>query len=415
MYWRSTRPGAPERPRSFGCGSSTCGTKGFAVTTYNAWDTDFTGDPLLALSTELLADLENSRDSRASPYVQKLKDEVPKLLRAVAPSILSAATHGVLDLTVLQEPGERVDRYKDGVKQLRRFSGELQAAADALSECHGNKPLIVLIDETDRCRPSYAVELLEIAKHLFSVRHVVFALAVNRSELEHSVKALYGQDFDAHGYLRRFLDIDFRLPDPDRGAFVDAMLDAAGINNFLNRTNSQEVRHSLSTFRRMLKGAFSLPQLSLRQVAQAIHRLGLVFASLSENQRLLLMPAAAALILRTLDARLYQEFVTRQFSADQVIGELYKKPAGAAFSRMEGRTLFEAILLVSQGESTEWIQKKCAKLEEQDEPDDAEERAAWRHQQELSRTLRSLDTWRFWKDHFSMAVKRLELFSEDLA
>ncbi len=91
------------------------------------------------------------------------------------------------------------------------------------------RPLIVMIDELDRCRPSYAIELLEVAKHLFSVDHIVFVLAVNRSELAHSIRALYGSDFDAEGYLRRFFDVDFRLPEPDRKSFIDAMMDTQQI------------------------------------------------------------------------------------------------------------------------------------------------------------------------------------------
>ena len=55
----------------------------------------------------------------------------------------------------------------------------------------GEGPLIVMIDELDRCRPSFAVEFLETAKHLFAVDQVVFVLAVNRKELAHAVKALY--------------------------------------------------------------------------------------------------------------------------------------------------------------------------------------------------------------------------------
>ena len=60
-------------------------------------------------------------------------------------------------------------------------------------------------------RPSYAVEPLEVAKYLFSVDHIVFVLAINRSELAYSIQALYGDGFDAKGYLRRFFDVDFQL------------------------------------------------------------------------------------------------------------------------------------------------------------------------------------------------------------
>ena len=49
-----------------------------------------------------------------------------------------------------------------------------------------------MVDELDRCRPSYAVELPEVVKHLFTVDGVVFVIAVNRAELTHSIRALYG-------------------------------------------------------------------------------------------------------------------------------------------------------------------------------------------------------------------------------
>ena len=89
-----------------------------------------------------------------------------------------------------------------------------------------------MIDELDRCRPSYAVELLEIAKHLFSVDRIVFVLAVNRSELVHSIKALYGSEFDAQGYLGRFFDVDIRLPEPEREEFLEALLRAIDFDDY---------------------------------------------------------------------------------------------------------------------------------------------------------------------------------------
>ena len=95
---------------------------------------------------------------------------------------------------------DKLTSYQNVKESIKVFRGTLENIAESLSEEKGH-PLIVIIDELDRCRPSYAVELLENAKHLFSVDHIVFVLAVNRSELVHSVKALYGDGFDALGYL----------------------------------------------------------------------------------------------------------------------------------------------------------------------------------------------------------------------
>ena len=387
--------------------------EGFAATTFNAWDTDFTGDPLLALSAELLEGIEAHGNTQIEDRIEVVRRSVSKLLQATVPSAVSAVTHGFVDVRSFVTPAERLTRYRESTDLFGHLRTDLTAIATTISESRADRPLVVLVDELDRCRPSYAVELLEIAKHLFSIRHVVFALAVNRSELEHSVQALYGRDFDAHGYLRRFFDVDFRLPEPDRDAFVDAMFDTTGIDDHLRRINSPEVQYFLSAFEGMLKEVFFLPRLSIRRVGQAIHRLGFVFASLSEHQQPLIMPIATALILRTLDAELYRGFVTGQLSGDQVIDALYRTPDGEAFRRTKERALFEAILILAQGESNSLIRKRVAEIEAQEEPGDSSAKAAWRHQRRVADILDRLGEWRTWERRFKVAVKRLELFSED--
>ena len=177
------------------------------------------------------------------------------------------------------------------------FRASLGEFATRLAESKHNLPLIVVIDELDRCRPSYAVELLETAKHLFMVDGVVFVLAVNRSELAHSVRAIYGSDFDAPGYLRRFFDVDFRLPDADRQRFLEETLDRAGLQG----DNRDVIKYWLPAF-------FVASDLSLRRIAQSIHRLGVVFASLRSDRPALAFAATMALVMRTLDSDLYSAF-----------------------------------------------------------------------------------------------------------
>ena len=142
------------------------------------------------------------------------------------PGVIRLATAGILDVGQLAEKeiGQalasyaeyQLSRYQDERESVEKFKTVLQEMAATLSKSRDGRPLVVVIDELDRCRPSYAIELLEVAKHLFTVDHIVFALAVNRAELAQSVRALYGASFDGEGYLRRFFDIDFRLPEADR-------------------------------------------------------------------------------------------------------------------------------------------------------------------------------------------------------
>ena len=203
---------------------------------------------------------------------------------------------------------KRLSEYLDTRTSLQTFRASLEELARELAEANHGLPLIVVIDELDRCRPSYAVELLETAKHFFSVDHVVFVLAVNRSELAHSVCAIYGSGFDAPGYLRRFFDVDFRLPDADRQRFLEETLERAGLRG----DDGDVIKYWLPAF-------FVASDLSLRRIAQSIHRLGLVFASLQSDRPSLAFAATMALVMRTLDRDLYWAFAHGEVEERKVL------------------------------------------------------------------------------------------------
>lgn len=84
---------------------------------------------------------------------------------------------------------------------------------DAENNTHLPKKLVIVIDELDRCRPDYALSLLEIIKHFFDVPHVHFVLGANMRELQNSVSARYGAGIDAALYLQKFVTLTMRLPE----------------------------------------------------------------------------------------------------------------------------------------------------------------------------------------------------------
>ena len=179
-----------------------------------------------------------------------------------------------------------------------------------------------MIDELDRCRPSYAVELLEVAKHFFAVDNVVFVLAVNRAELAHAVKAMYGADFDAEGYLRRFFDLDFQLPKPSRKQkFVQDVLETTRLDSILANVESQA---ELPAAKALLEAFLGSPELSLRQVQQATYRLGLMFVLLPAGTALFALAAVIAIVLRTFNFAVYQRFIDGQATDEEVADTVFK-------------------------------------------------------------------------------------------
>ncbi len=329
----------------------------FPVVEFNAWETDFSEEPFIALSTELTEGLKEYANGSMSGKIDNIKGKAKEVARSLIPGIIKAAAAGIplvggeLGLALASLAEEKVNVYEEARESIKSFRSTLQDMANTLSKSKDGRPLVVVIDELDRCRPSYAVELLEVAKHIFAVDHVVFVLGVNRSQLAHSVKALYGDEFDALGYLGRFFDLDFRLPEPGRVEFINAMLQEAGINDCLERPQERhrsiEMEKETEVARNFLQAFFVTPDLSLRQIGQAIHRLGLVFASLREEQPLFARMTIVMFILRVLDFELYQQFVGGEVSDLEVADAVFNLPRIKELRGTDLGDQFEATLIVA--------------------------------------------------------------------
>ncbi len=331
--------------------------RGFPTVEFNAWETDYSSDPFVALSSELTEGLTVSvEDDFVAEKLERLKRAGKEVLVRSVPAIVRIATAGILDVSPLieQELGQllssyaekRLAEYVETKESIEDFRLVLEDFAKTLSARNCSKPLVVFVDELDRCRPSYTVELLEIAKHFFSVDHIVFVLAVNRTELAHSVKAFYGGEFDATGYLRRFIDVDFHLPDPERSKFVNAMFTQTGISPYFGRKGGH-YREPLNRGVGLLQAFFDNPDLSLRRIGQAIHRLGLMQSMLQKESPASLLPVFASLILRTIDTELYRSFFFGQASDLDVATNVFGRSELKALRRTDEGIFFESLLILA--------------------------------------------------------------------
>ena len=398
----------------------------FPVVRFNAWENDFSGDPFVALSTELTEGLHEYKDESLRTKIDKVKNGAKEVLRRAVPGTIQLAAANVpvvgsaLGQAIASYAEGRLAEYQQSQKSVAAFRRVLQDMAEELSTTTEH-PLIVMIDELDRCRPSYAVELLEVAKHLFSVDHIVFVLAVNRSELAHSIRALYGSGFDAGGYLRRFFDVDFRLPAPDRDAFIDARLDAIQISDYFERTSDLNVRadDEEEAVRNLLKGFFGAHDISLRRIAQAIHRLGLVYASLPSSLRSFAITAAVVLIVRTIDQDLYNKFfIRREISDLDVVDGVFSRAVVRDLQQQHEGCLFEAMIILAPRESgpiDSPLLQRYQELVDASGLDHASRNLDQKHAQEVINMVQFrkgvAETQMF---GFKQSVKRLELLSSDL-
>ncbi|MDO4410074.1 MAG: P-loop NTPase fold protein [Akkermansia sp.] len=75
------------------------------------------------------------------------------------------------------------------------------------------RELIIIIDELDRCRPDFALKMIEIIKHLFDENGCKFILVMNKSVICRAIESLYGLNADeSENYLSKYIKTDFQLP-----------------------------------------------------------------------------------------------------------------------------------------------------------------------------------------------------------
>ncbi|MEP3525256.1 MAG: P-loop NTPase fold protein [Hyphomicrobiales bacterium] len=91
-----------------------------------------------------------------------------------------------------------------------------------MEELAKEQKLVIIVDELDRCRPDYALDMLEVMKHFFKVEGVHFILGVNLKQLANSVRARYGEAVEGERYLQKFISITMPLVPPIRQHYGSA-------------------------------------------------------------------------------------------------------------------------------------------------------------------------------------------------
>jgi len=109
--------------------------------------------------------------------------------------------------------------------------------------------LIIFIDELDRCKPEYAIRLLERIKHYFDDERVVFVFSVNISQLQHTIRAYYGDGFDATRYLDKFFDLRVSLPEIDYDMYIRKCFREIQTSYYVDRTCVDVIKYFRFTLR----------------------------------------------------------------------------------------------------------------------------------------------------------------------
>lgn len=405
--------------------------KGHICFYFNAWQNDFADDPLVALIGEIKNAIDNRSVDAAdsSSKITKLsnaKEVGSKIVKAVSPLLLRVLTQGLLDHQAIKDflPGKdsteavaefveehsrkRIEAYQEAQKSLMNFRKHLSRFAD---EVTGNgsvtSPIVFFVDELDRCRPSFAIALLERIKHCFDVPGFAFVLSVDREQLSHTIRAQYGAGIDANGYLRRFLDFEWALPSKPNPGFVGSLIQRIGLQGLLE---SREREISVTAIERVFTEWVDRFEISPRVQEQCMGQVYLAVAITPPGFRLFEEGLVSLVMLRAVNTQLYVSYRFGRIGAASILAELDKLRRTEAQDKSDRfRVSLEYFLTIWSNKANEFedAQKKWLYAERDEQIDDAT-RQKYRH----FRARFERDGFGNGRNAFDYVLNKLEFFDK---
>jgi len=188
----------------------------------DAFENDYVDDAFILITSELLK-LINPDSTEGKALISTGKAIASNLLPITAKISLNLLGQYLLGKAGLGDSasdamGDIADSaekwIEDGLKhsEMQKKSREdFKASLIAFTKVQ-SKPVIVFIDELDRCKPTFAVQVIERIKHLFNAQNLIFVLLLNREQMEAAIRGVYGDAIDASEYLGKFVQFSLTLP-----------------------------------------------------------------------------------------------------------------------------------------------------------------------------------------------------------
>lgn len=306
--------------------------EGFHTLYFNVWEDDFISDPIIGLVNQFRhmeeGEAFKAKFVKVALNAGKVFSSIfPAVIKGIVKNQVGDETVDAIEAAIKATSGPFLNIIEDYQKQCDSIEQFKRSLIDLISDVSGHgKPLIFIVDELDRCNPHYAVRVLERIKHLFSVPNIVFVLSIDKNQLCNSICGYFGSEhFNAEEYLKRFIDIEYILPEPDIEKFSAYLYDVYGFDEFFGSEPRCVILgrgKEKKEFIEMTQFIFEHMHLNLRQMEKicAHIRLALQTFRSSEyvNPSLILM----LMCFRLTDRNFYDQILKNSISAQELLNHI---------------------------------------------------------------------------------------------
>ncbi len=234
---------------------------------FSVWEQDYMVDPFVVLSEKIIW---------IARECAKGTSLTSNILESVAKATKIRAQFGIWGLFKIEAElsGEELINNLFPEKQRSDLFLELKLVLADFIKTLPNKKLVFIVDELDRCRPDYAVKVLETIKHFFDITGLIFILPINSERLNAYVEGFYnvssGTFAGKEDYLQKFINQVITIPELN---YEKICTDRVKLSEFgTNVSNDKNRYNSIQELQKWIAEYAQKAKLSYRETIEIIKR-----------------------------------------------------------------------------------------------------------------------------------------------
>lgn len=188
---------------------------------YNCWQYDYYDEPLIAIVAAMQDYVAEENDYGIT---DETKTKLAGTVKSIAENLVGSFSDQIkaklgFDLVSLIKNG--IEGFKEGTTKWDedhsydphfQFKETIRRLRDSIAEFANDRTIVFVVDELDRCLPKYAIKVLERLHHVFDeISNVQVILAVDKGQLGHTIKKIFGSATSEKQYLAKFVDFEVHL------------------------------------------------------------------------------------------------------------------------------------------------------------------------------------------------------------
>ena len=192
---------------------------------FNCWEYDYYEEPLIAIVSSMLEEIrtkENLFSENARVHVlSAVKFIFSKLYEGSSNWVESKTGINLKNITdgIAEKQADTIAKI-DETQQYDKyliFKQVLSTLRNEIKEIASERTVIFVVDELDRCIPEYQIKVLERLHHIFNeIDNMQVLLSIDKSQLERTIKKMFGEQADTKKYLAKFIKFEIQL---DEGTY----------------------------------------------------------------------------------------------------------------------------------------------------------------------------------------------------